>query len=510
MKTGIFNPDFFPTPIEVIEKMLFNQPLEGKNVLEPSAGKGDIVDFLNTHNANVIACETSPDLCEILKNKCNIIASDFLTVKKEEISHINLIVMNPPFSADEKHILHAWNIAPDACKIIALCNNETIKNRRYNWRKELGELVDQFGHYENLGQAFKTAERPTEVEVGLMILQKPGSDYNIEFEGFFMEEEPDQPNVAGVMPYNAIRDLVNRYIAAIKLFDEQLETGVKMQQLTKLFYESKLAFSCSIDGKPLLRNNFKKELQKNAWKYIFNTMKMEKFATSGLQADINKFVEQQTEVPFTMRNIYRMIEIVIGTQSQRMDKALLEVFDKVTKHYDENRWNVEGWKTNSHYLVNRKFIFPHLVTMGYRGHLQTGYNSWNEPINDLYKALHYITGKAYQGGYDDFGSFLNQNEVKPGQTYTWDFFEFKAYKKGTVHFKFVDENIWALFNQNIARILGYPLPEEIKPKTKKAQPETHSPIVPITEEPEMVEFSDDDDYQDDDVMVENPNQLCMF
>ena len=55
-----------------------------------------------------------------------------------------------------------------------------------------------------------------------------------------------------------------------------------------------------------------------------------------------------------MKNIYRMLEIVIGTQSQRMDKAMIEVFDKVTERYSENRYNLEGWKTNSHYLVNKK------------------------------------------------------------------------------------------------------------------------------------------------------------
>lgn len=38
------------------------------------------------------------------------------------------------------------------------------------------------------------------------------------------------------------------------------------------------------------------------------------------------------------------------------------------------------------------------------------------------------------------------------------------FKKGTGHFKFKDENVWALFNQNIARIKGFPLPESIKRK----------------------------------------------
>lgn len=119
MKSGIFNNDFYPTPVEIIEKMVDGIELHGKTILEPSAGKGDIVDYLKSFNANVIACEKSPELREILKNKCPIIENDFLQLKAEQISHIQAIIMNPPFSADERHIIHAWSIAPDGCRIVA-------------------------------------------------------------------------------------------------------------------------------------------------------------------------------------------------------------------------------------------------------------------------------------------------------------------------------------------------------------------------------------------------------
>ena len=41
--------NFFPTPASLIEKMLedFKDKPLPKNILEPSAGKGDIVDFIN-------------------------------------------------------------------------------------------------------------------------------------------------------------------------------------------------------------------------------------------------------------------------------------------------------------------------------------------------------------------------------------------------------------------------------------------------------------------------------
>ncbi len=465
MNSGIFNSDFYPTPLEVIEKMLDGVVLDKKAVLEPSAGKGDIVDYLKRFDTEVIACEKSPELRAILEKKCRIIADDFLTVKAEQVSHIHLIVMNPPFTYDEKHILHAWNIAPAGCKVIALCNSNTLTNRRYNDRQQLSVVISEYGYSEELGKVFENAERKTDVEVSLIVLQKPGANYESEFEGFYLDEDPEEQSENAIMPYNFIRDLVNRYINAIKIFDDQLDAALRMNNLISSFYKSNVAMLISEDGKSLKRNEFKKDLQKNAWTYIFNKMDMQKFATAGLRADINKFVEQQQQIPFTMRNIYRMIEIVIGTQDQRMDKALLEVFEKVTKHYHENRFSVEGWKTNSHYLLNRKFIMPHVVTISWGNKLTTNYNGWAEPIEDMHKALCHLTGRNYESWSSTFSYFLNLVECKPGQLYNWGFFEFRAYKKGTVHFTFNNEDVWAKFNQRIAKILGYPLFENTKQGT---------------------------------------------
>jgi hypothetical protein len=53
-----------------------------------------------------------------------------------------------------------------------------------------------------------------------------------------------------------------------------------------------------------------------------------------------------------------------------------------------------------------------------------------------------------------------------GEWTKWGFFEIKCYKKGTVHCKFIDTDLWATFNQHVARIKGYPLPEGMKNKKK--------------------------------------------
>lgn len=460
----MFGTEFYPTPPEVIEKMLNGFSPEDKVILEPSAGKGNIVDYLKSSGAKeVIACEIEPNLKKILSSKCSIISDDFLKLTSDKISHINAIIANPPFSNAAEHILHAWDIAPDGCTIISLCNSETVKNTYSKERIRLGVIIAENGNTIDLGRCFDEAERNTGVNVSVIYLHKPGEAKESEFDGFFMDDDDPELQANALMPYNFIRDLVQRYIGAVRIFDQQLDLATQMNQLTSQFYSSKIAFSCTQEGKPKLRNDYKKELQKSAWHYVFNKMNMQKHATKGLREDINAFVEQQTHIPFTMKNIYRMIEIVIGTTSQRMDRALIEVFEKLTKHYDENRYGVEGWKTNSHYLLNEKFIIPYMTEVGWSGQLSIRWSSNHEIIEDFQKALCYITGTNYEECTTLY-NFVSKQHRQFGELYSWGFFEFRAYKKGTIHFKFNNRDLWAKYNQHIARIKGFPLPENLKSK----------------------------------------------
>lgn len=503
---SIFNQDFYPTPENIIAQMTWDLDFKGKTVLEPSAGKGDIVDFCIGSGATVLACETSTDLQTILKSKCKLISEDFLKVTSDMISHVDYIIMNPPFSADEKHILHAFEIAPDGCQIVALCNWETIANSRYSSRERLANVIKNYGNSENLGNVFFNAERKTNVEIGLVKLWKPKRQGEEEFDGFFLEEDEEQ-QFNGLQQYNFVRDIVGRYVGAMKVFDQQLESAKRMNDLTGTFFKSSIALSMTNDNAEITREEYRKELQKSAWNFIFKKMNMDKYSTQGLKNDINKFVEKQTKVPFTMRNIYKMIEIIVGTHSQRMDKALLEVFDKLTNHYHDNRWMVEGWKTNSHYLVNEKFIFPSIFEITYGGSLGMRFGwSNSETLKDFVKALCYLTGKNYDdlvdlqyalgedkwlycdgeivlinngygrinvAGEESLSALKEKNpnkfyelrdKPKFGEWFDFGFFAVKGFKKGTGHFKFKDRDVWALFNQNIARIKGYPLPESIKTK----------------------------------------------
>jgi hypothetical protein len=161
----MFDKEFYPTPQSVIDMMGID--CYDRIVYEPHGGKGDIIKFCISQGASqVIASEKNDDLRKICSEYCHIIGSDFFDVDSTKISHVNLIVMNPPFSNAEDHILHAWEIAPEGCEIIALCNWETVYgNGHYGAkRRELNSTIQNHGNKECLGDCFSDSERKTNEE----------------------------------------------------------------------------------------------------------------------------------------------------------------------------------------------------------------------------------------------------------------------------------------------------------------------------------------------------------
>ena len=487
-----YNPDFYPTPKEVINKMLMDDSPAGLVVLEPSAGSGNIARALREAGAaEVLTCEIDPNLQPILRrDRFRLIASDFMSVTAEQVSHVNMIVMNPPFSQGVRHIRHAYDIAPAGCCIVALCNTSNLESGYYSSYREFAELVKMHGYSEDLGDVFSTAERRTNCRVSLVKLWKEGQGAD-EFNGYFSAyEESDQSGngeTEGLMQYNFLRDIVNRYIEAVKLFDGVLEATEKINRAaTFVDYTVKTdektgeqkavkhtygAIPVSFEAVTYNRERgraeataidhatYKKELQKYYWRIIFQKMNMEKYATRELREQINRFIEQRQNVPFTMSNIYRVIETVVKTNGQRMTRALCEAFDTICSLSAENSTAGETWKTNSNYMVNRRFITDYITNCNsYGGYMEV--NDWSsqrtEKINDVCKALCYMTGTKFSS-IGNLGEHVrnHRDEIEWGKWFEWGFFRCRGYKKGTMHFEFIDENVWARFNQEVAKSKGW-------------------------------------------------------
>lgn len=466
----IFEKDFYPTPVEVIERMLAAHDVTDKIVLEPSAGSGNIVEWLQQNGAKeVIACEKNEKLRRIVAGKCRVVADDFLTLRSEDVSHIDMIVMNPPFSDARRHILHAYEIAPGGCEIVSLCNSSDVVDRfcMTEDKKKVKELVDEYGYSEDYQNCFSTSERKTDVYVSCIHLYKPknGAD---EFDGYLFDGGEDIDlggGKDGLIKYDVIRDVVARYVEAVKRYDEVMELSNRMNELTSLFrerYGNHIMFGAHYTGErngnngKITRQRYKVDLQKDAWRYLIGKLNLRKYSTMKLNEQINKFVETQVHVPFTMKNVYRMIYLIVGTAGSRMDTAIVEAFENICGYSADNSTAGEKWKTNLNYMVNKRFVVPYMTSYDARWprdyvSLDCGRNE--SRMNDVITALAFLTGKQPEV---DLFHFIRTTRPEWGKWYSCgSFFRFRAYKKGTMHFEFEDEKVWEMFNRRVAEIKGW-------------------------------------------------------
>lgn len=491
----MFDKNFYPTTRSTYDLMNVN-PF-GKTILEPHGGAGHLIDYLKADGAkHILTCELNHELAQISMRKAHFLKPDFLNVVSIEIAHVDQIVMNPPFDNADKHILHAFDIAPAGCEIFALANSETTNNPYSKTRKQLLALINDYGKETNIGQVFTDADRKTNVDTTFIYLKKP--DQDSDFGDFFTNEQDDAfgNEEGGLIQHNEIRAIVQSYVQAIKDFRTfKIHADTLQNSLSRLGISAPIKVEVSYDKGVTDEDKFIKEIQKKAWSFIFAKVGAEKYLTKGVKEDLHKFIEQNQSTPFTMKNIYLMLDVLVQTRSQTLNRALVEAIDYYTKHTHENRYQVEGWKTNAGHCLNEKFIINYIATPKYNGGLEiTYYGDTHERLEDLIKVICFISGKDYSeiepmtwascpkpfnfsgndAHWDSISKTLDHslpkdrhsrpdgyNRFTANQWYESEFFMFKVFKKRTMHLKFKDKKIWETLNRAYAKSKGQVLPERM-------------------------------------------------
>lgn len=170
---------FFPTPLPLIERMLELADLRSDHViLEPSAGKGDILDAIarSFSNAPLFAVEPNSTLREILLLKgYNLIGTDFLQVKDKAFDRI---VMNPPFEngQDVEHVSHALELLKPGGRVVAIMS-EGVFFRQFKKDVAFRKLLQEKNAFisEPIKDAFKNAFNSTGVNVRIVAINADGS-----------------------------------------------------------------------------------------------------------------------------------------------------------------------------------------------------------------------------------------------------------------------------------------------------------------------------------------------
>jgi hypothetical protein len=469
--TELFDKNFYPTPRDVALKMLAKFKKIPEFILEPSSGKGDLLDVIkekwfNPYGANkrLYCIEKDRNLQHILTGKgYNLIDSDFLTYSGS--MQFSGIIMNPPFDDGASHLLKAWNILYNG-EIVCLLNQETYDNAHTKERRLLRDIIDKNGNIERLGSCFDTAERKTDVEVIMVYLKKENSIEKDYFEGLKASENYRRAeslvNEHQLTEKNNIENMVLQYNKAI---EKVTEGFIKLQEaswysgnitdeygnptrgynenglIARLFNEANYTENLNAT-----LNAYIAKLKIGAWQKILNITQFQEAMTDKIRRNFESRIHVLQQMEFTVENIENLLHRLRMDGDNIINQAVLDAFDLITKYHKENRVHFEGWKTNKAWKIGKRFILPQVVEFNnWGGGGSFNFNHWQRrqyEIQDIEKVCAMLDGKKRP--LDTVAQSLDRNkERKTGEC---SYFKLKWFKKGTMHFEFRDLKLLERFN----------------------------------------------------------------
>lgn len=496
-RNTMFNSNFYPTPEELAHRMFDKVDFANvETILEPSAGKGDLIKALGTYRYKVSgdryyiirdnryqihAIEIESDLQSILNDldHVSVIDSDFLSHTGS--THYDLIFANFPFSDGDMHLHKALDML--FCgQIVCLLNAETIKNPYTNSRKDLVAKLTKLGaDIEYIQHAFVDAERKTDVEVALIYLKIERTveidvfgEMNDDKEAYF-DDFQEQNELSTKDSYH---DLVAKYNQCCKQVGEQLLAFYKNYKNVAKYVDLQIAkdkdyYRESDTLTEIMRkkhNNFVKKIKSEYWQSVTELPEVSKYLTSKEQRKMSANSHLFYCKEFTISNIQQFVLNLVKKYPEHINDAILDLFDTMTSYALKDRsWRSEelknnihyfnAWKTNSGYKINKKVILPFYCSRYSSSSISY---EQKEMLNDMEKVMRYFKPSTYTN--------INIGEVceralSSGQNrkIETDYFFVSIFKKGTIHLEFKDKDLLRRFNIEACKMKNF-IPKEYSDK----------------------------------------------
>lgn len=474
------NDSFYPTPEALAGKMCGKIRTDWKkiqSVLEPSAGKGNLVDALNrflsvkyhddgyrrdeNHYHKFDTLEIDINLQCLLKGKgLRVIGDDFLHFTSTKA--YDLILMNPDFANGDAHLLKAIQLQERfGGEIVCLLNAETIRNPYTNSRKLLKQKLAEYNaSIEFVEHAFMKAERKTDVEVAIVQLMIPSrfKSRNI-LEGFEkakarIVEEKEQLGIrpVGDFVYDLITDYNLEAEAGYKIISEFaaissiLNNRDDYHKLLKIEICDKDMTAVSPSA---AYNDFLTGLRMRYWKRLFERDELRRKMTSKMSDEYTSKLSEMRDYEFNEFNIHNLMFELQNQLLGGVEESILTLFDKFSaqfSYYPECQNNIHyynGWATNKAHFVN-----PTKVIIPMNG-FQTHYNwekTWSlsewsilHDIGDLERSLRYLDKGEIDYYVRAEDSVSRAQALGDYRNIEFTYFYVTFYKKGTAHIKFKPE-----------------------------------------------------------------------
>lgn len=491
----MFGTEFYPTPKTLLMEIKQELPIDFREIrtmLEPSAGRGDILDFIKDFQYNIYmdCIEQNKDLRSVLKGKkYTVIHDDFLTF--HTFKRYDLIFMNPPFSQGARHLLKALELVQNGGKVICILNRETIDNPCTNERKVLvNQLQELDATVLYKTHAFSDADRRTDVEIAIAYVDIP----IIEKESFFFSSMKEK-HYARIKEEQMTDIVTQDYIQnAVIQYEIEVESGIRLiEEYYRLSKHTLSNISTSEEenkyNKSILNlsvysieahytdinkliNFYVESTSSKYWKALFENPKF----TNGMTSDqIDKYrdiVSGLSKFDFSVRNILELQIDMTQNLIRGIEECIINLFDELSrKHsyndeYSKNIHYYNGWKTNKSWIINKKVIIPLSCYCNIFNCFDLDKYEVIRKLSDIEKVLNYL-----DGGLTDGVSICNVLQYADAHNITRNihckYFDVTFYKKGTCHIVFNNEDLLKKFNIFGSQHKGWLPPSYGKKKFKE-------------------------------------------
>lgn len=477
---------FFPTPESLADRMLTGINWDYiENVLEPSAGKGDLAEAcarriksrggywrdMSESKAIIDVIEIDPNLRAILKDKgFRVVHDDFLTFTTYK--KYDLILMNPPFDHGAEHLLKAIGLLErHGGQVVCILNAETIRNPYTYARQVLQQAIQLHeGTVTECGKAFAAAERKTDVEAVIVRIEIPAPEKTSSIMENMrrdaerrMKEEPESP-YAALVKADFLEGLVDRFnyeiSCGIRLIEEwEAMRPILLGKLGEDKYNSpiielKMDSETHRGGKDVTINSYVRRVRKKYWTYLFHQKNFVSQLTSNLREDLYSRVDEMKDYDFSFYNIYTLAQNLLAQVNTGIESTIMNLFDDWTRkyHWDENSCNrhyFDGWRTNDAFAVNKKVIIPMHGVFQYYSNELSQYEATTR-IGDIEKVFNYLDG-GVSIGIDCNTAITNAIAAGITKNIQCRYFKVTFYRKGTCHIVFNNLDVLHKFNLFAAR-----------------------------------------------------------
>jgi len=500
---------FYPTPVTLAEEMLaaVNWDLVD-TILEPSAGKGDLVDaiakkyehkFYGNRRPDVDCVEINPDLQLILKGKgYRVVHDDFLSY--HTLKRYSLIIMNPPFEYGAEHLMHALDLQKRGGQIVCLLNAETLNNPYTKLRKLLAEQLNRYDaritYYED---SFAEAQRQTGVTVAMVYVNIPAvkdeSDIYKRMERAYDIKEETEQEEEHLAPSGTIERMIREYqietAAGVELIRQYMAFAPYMQDSKDpdKRYASQI-LELKINGHSHLvknsRDTLNEYLRLTRYKYWAAVLDNREFVgklTSDMQKEYHDRLVSLCDYEFSEFNIRQLLADINVNIFRGVEESIEKIFEQLTAQhtwYPECKNNIHyynGWASNKAHKVNKKVIIPSYglfsdwkwSTETFRVH--EAYNH----LADIEKCFNYLDGHT-TAEVNLMTALEAANAAGQTKNIHCKFFDVTFYKKGTTHIRFTNERLLEKFNIYCSRHKGWLPPTYGKARYEDMDREAQSVI----------------------------------